>query len=57
MGAYTVYRDKSGYWRWRYKARNGKIISDSGEGYVNKSDCQAGINIMKGSTNDPVYEE
>jgi uncharacterized protein YegP (UPF0339 family) len=29
-----VYRSKNG-WRWRAKARNGKIVADSAEAYVN----------------------
>jgi uncharacterized protein YegP (UPF0339 family) len=28
-----VYRDASGEWRWRLKARNGRIVADSAEGY------------------------
>jgi hypothetical protein len=27
-------------WRWRLVAENGKVISDSAEGYHNKLDCQ-----------------
>lgn len=30
-----VFRDKAGAWRWRRQARNGEIISGSGEGYEN----------------------
>jgi Domain of unknown function (DUF1508) len=29
------------------RAANGKIIADSGEGYVSKSDCQHGIELVK----------
>lgn len=53
---YEIYKDKGGYWRWRYQASNGKIIADSGESYYNKADCLAGIAIMKGSSNAPVRE-
>ena len=53
---YQVYKDTGGFWRWRYVASNGRIISDSAEGYHNKSDCLAGITIMKGSSNSPIYE-
>jgi uncharacterized protein YegP (UPF0339 family) len=28
-----MYVDKKGEWRWRFVARNGRIIADSGEGY------------------------
>jgi uncharacterized protein YegP (UPF0339 family) len=27
------YRDGSGEWRWRIKARNGNVLADSGESY------------------------
>ena len=34
-----VYKDKSGKWRWRQIAPNGKIVGSSSEGYSNKKDC------------------
>lgn len=46
---YWVYRDAKREWRWSYYSRNGNIIADSGEGYVNKDDCLRGIEIMKAS--------
>jgi uncharacterized protein YegP (UPF0339 family) len=56
MAHYYLYRDTAGYWRWRYIAANSRTIADSGEGYFNKSDALAGINIMKASYNSPVRE-
>jgi uncharacterized protein len=53
---YKLYKDVSGYWRWRYVASNGRTIADSGEGYVNRADAMNGINLMKASTYSPVYE-
>ena len=53
---YKLYKDGIGEWRWNYKSSNGNIIADSGEGYRNRADCLNGISIMKGSSNDPVYE-
>lgn len=35
----TVYRDHAGAWRWRRKAPNGEIVSESSEGYLRKYDC------------------
>jgi len=35
-----VYKDEASEWRWRRVATNGNIISTSGEGYKNNSDCQ-----------------
>lgn len=32
-----VFRDRKGEWRWTRRSRNGRIISTSGEGYVDKS--------------------
>jgi len=54
---YYVYRDRLGHYRWRLVHNsNGKTIADSGEGYVRKSDCLHGINIVKGSSLSPIYE-
>lgn len=47
MSKYIVYKDRAAQFRWRFVAGNGQTISDSGEGYVQKSDCLNGIRIMK----------
>lgn len=54
--AYHVYKDTANQWRWRLIATNGRIIANSGEGYVNKADCLAAINLVKGSSTAPVKE-
>ncbi|MEW6256837.1 MAG: DUF1508 domain-containing protein [Pseudomonadota bacterium] len=54
--SYQLYRDAAGMWRWRLLAANYKIIANSGEGYFNKTDCQAAIALVKGSSLAPVYE-
>jgi len=36
---FVVERDKKKEWRWQLRARNGKIVADSGEGYKNLADC------------------
>ena len=56
MAHYQVYKDRAGYWRWRYVAANNKIIADSAESYISKDSCLAGIGIMKASSHSPVYE-
>jgi uncharacterized protein YegP (UPF0339 family) len=53
---YVIYKDKGGFWRWQLQATNGKLIADSGEGYVNKADAQHGINLVKGSAAAPVVD-
>lgn len=54
--AYYVYRDARYEWRWRLLAGNNRTIADSGEGYQNRVDCIAVINLVKGSASTPVYE-
>ncbi len=54
---YVVYKDKAGEWRWTYYAANSRVIADSAEGYINKSDCLHGIDLVKASANAPVYEQ
>lgn len=40
-----LYRDNAGQWRWNRRASNGRIISDSGEGYVDRRDAIHGMHI------------
>ena len=47
MGKFEMYTGKDGEFRWRLRATNGKIIADSGEGYVAKRDCEHGIELVK----------
>ncbi|MEM7043709.1 MAG: DUF1508 domain-containing protein [Pseudomonadota bacterium] len=51
-----MYRDRVGEWRWSLKAANNHTIADSGEGYINRSDCLHAIDLVKGSSNSPVRE-
>lgn len=51
---YQVYSDAGGFWRWRLKAPNHRIIADSGEGYVTKADCLTAIEFVKNSRLAPV---
>lgn len=54
---FKLYKDSAGYWRWTLYAANNKKIADSGEGYHNKADATAGINLVKStSTSTPVNE-
>lgn len=54
---FKLYKDAASQWRWRLIAANGRIIADSGEGYVNKSDAVAGIDLVKGTdASTPVKE-
>lgn len=53
---YHLYKDTAGQWRWTLYAANYRKIANSGEGYFNKVDCLAAINLVKGSGNVPVRE-
>ncbi len=33
-----VYQDRSGQYRWRLKAKNGKIVADGSESYTRRRD-------------------
>jgi uncharacterized protein YegP (UPF0339 family) len=39
------------------RADNGKIIADSGEGYVSKSGCEYGIELVKQQAPDAEIED
>jgi uncharacterized protein len=52
---YWMKKDNRGEWRWTYYARNGEEIAVSSEGYVNRSDCEHAIGLVKNSSNDPVF--
>lgn len=44
---FTVYKDRSGEWRWRLVAANGRIIADSGEGYTERNDATEAIERVR----------
>lgn len=41
---FVIYKDKNHQWRWRLRAKNGRIIADSGESYTRKSDLMVQLN-------------
>ena len=53
--SYWMYKDTRNEWRWTYEAVNGKTIAVSSEGYIKRSDCERSIEIMKASSNSPVW--
>lgn len=52
---YFEQKDRSGYWYWIYYAKNGEAIARSSESYVNRSDCEHAIGLVKKSGDDPTY--
>lgn len=39
---FEIYKARDG-WRWRAKARNGRIIAESGEAYTRRYDCNSSM--------------
>ncbi len=57
MTKFQVYKDRADEYRWRLRADNNEIIADSSEGYVNKSDCLHGIDLVKAVNPDTEVED
>lgn len=54
---FYLYRDVNLQWRWSLiVSGNGRKIANSGEGYYNKADCLAAINLVRGSGSAPIRE-
>lgn len=53
---FELYQDKAGKYRFRLKARNGKIVGVS-EGYNNKSGCLNGIESVRMNALEAQIEE
>lgn len=56
MGYFLLYKDTLNQWRWRLLSANHRIIAVSGEGYFNRTDAIAAINLVKGSYASPIRE-
>jgi uncharacterized protein YegP (UPF0339 family) len=44
---FYVYVDSALKWRWRLRARNGKILADSGQGYHEKRKCLYAVGLLR----------
>lgn len=44
---YHVFPDAKGEWRWHLRARNGRIVACSGEGYKRQRDCVRGLYLTR----------
>lgn len=47
---YWQKKDNSGQWYWIYYSGNGEEIARSSKSYVNRSDCEHAIQLMKNSS-------
>lgn len=57
MAQFELYRDNRKEYRWRLKAANGRIMADSGEGYVNKSDCESAIRWVQANASGATVDD
>jgi uncharacterized protein YegP (UPF0339 family) len=55
QGAFDVYEDASGTYRWRLVHDNGNIIADSGEGYSSRSEAENAVERVQGYVGDAGY--
>lgn len=55
LPCYRERKDARGHWYWIYYAKNGEEIARSSESYVNRSDCEHNIHLVKNSKGDPIY--
>ena len=53
---YYIYKDANREWRWTLYAANNRKIANSGEGYHNRSDCYAAVNLVQRSASAPIKE-
>ena len=53
----TIYEDDAGLTRWRWRASNGKILADSGQGYVNERGAVAVASRLGAALGVPVIDE
>ena len=44
---FLVYKDEKAEWRWRLRAKNHKVLADSGEGYKSRVYCLKTIDKVK----------
>ncbi len=53
---FHIYRDATTRrdWRWTLYAANGRKIANSGEGYRNRADCVAAINLVASTNGCPI---
>jgi uncharacterized protein YegP (UPF0339 family) len=53
---YVIFKDANGLWRWALYAGSNRKIAEASAGYVNKSECQSAISLVKGSAGALIHE-
>ena len=44
---FEIYAGNDGWWYWRLKAGNGRIVADGAEGYSSKGSCKRAVTTFK----------
>ena len=44
-----IYEDRLGEWRWRARAKNGRVTADGAEGYATKSNVRRAVRRTGGA--------
>jgi uncharacterized protein YegP (UPF0339 family) len=52
-----IYRDRSGCYRWRLRAVNGRIIADSAEGYDDKRGVMRAVMTLRKAVPEAVCRD
>jgi len=56
MPFFSVFTGKDGSFRWNFKAKNNKIVADSGEGYTTKQNVEKGLSTLINSIKNEDYK-
>jgi len=54
---FELYRDSRQRFRWRLKARNGRVIATSGDSYKAKADCRNAIELIRRDASTATLED
>ncbi len=57
MAKFEIYQDVAGDYRWRFQSNNGKILAVSGEGYINRANCEHAIILIKREASQAIVAE
>jgi len=49
---FEIYRDRAARYRWRLRRPDGRIVADSGQGYLSRQECEADLRWIRGAASD-----
>lgn len=47
---FEVYEDNAGQWRWRLRARNGRLLASSGQGFASRANVERSVKDVRKAT-------